>query len=191
MLYSKKYFLLTGLLFALLFQGCKKEPESPIIPLEDFFKNPKQTNFQLSPNGEKISFLQPYKNRMNLFVCNFDSSDIVRITSDTLRDIDSYFWSGSNRLVYLQDTDGDENYKLIAVNIDGSGTVNLTPFEGTKVFVIDDLPDNDDEMIIAMNRRNPSIFDAYKINVNTGELTLLMQNPGNITSWFTDNKGSD
>ena len=126
---------------------------------------------------------------MNLFVCNFDSSDIVRITSDTLRDIDSYFWSGSNRLVYLQDTDGDENYKLIAVNIDGSGTVNLTPFERTKVYVIDDLPDNDDEMIIAMNRRNPSIFDAYKINVNTGELTLLMQNPGNITSWFTDNKG--
>jgi dipeptidyl aminopeptidase/acylaminoacyl peptidase len=44
-------------------------------------------------------------------------------------------------------------------------------------------------MIIAMNKRNPEIFDVYRVDLNTKELTLIAENPGNVTSWVTDHAG--
>jgi dipeptidyl aminopeptidase/acylaminoacyl peptidase len=40
-----------------------------------------------------------------------------------------------------------------------------------------------------LNKRNPEFYDAYRININTGELTMVGENPGNITGWLTDNAG--
>jgi len=39
-----------------------------IIPMQDFFKNPQQVRFQLSPDGQYISFLAPWENRLNVHV---------------------------------------------------------------------------------------------------------------------------
>jgi hypothetical protein len=41
-----------------------------------------------------------------------------------------------------------------------------------------------------MNRRNKEIFDAYRLNIDSGELTLEAENPGNITEWITDHDGA-
>ncbi len=87
------------------------------------------------------------------------------------------------------DRNGDENFRAYAVNIDGSGLKDLTPFENVRVRIIDDLEDNPNEIMIGMNRRNPKIFDAYRLNVFTGELALVGENPGNISDWLTDNAG--
>ncbi|MFM9945840.1 MAG: S9 family peptidase, partial [Bacteroidia bacterium] len=38
------------------------------IPLKDFFKNPNKSGYQISPDGKYISYLGPYKKRMNIFV---------------------------------------------------------------------------------------------------------------------------
>ena len=75
------------------------------------------------------------------------------------------------------------------MNIDGTKEVNLTPFDNVKSQIIDDLEDDPDFMIVGLNIRNPQIHDAYRLNVNSGELTMLAENPGNISSWMTDNNG--
>ena len=159
------------------------------IPMRDFFKNPEKAYFQVSPDGQYISFTQPYENRMNVFVLPRGSNQASRVTSVTDRDIWEYFWKGNQIILYLKDFGGDENFHLFAADIEGNKEVDLTPFDSTRVYVIDDLRDHQTDVILGMNKRNKEIFDAYRLNTVTGELTLIAENPGNITGWVTDHEG--
>ncbi len=163
--------------------------DEPLIPMEDFFRNPEQSGFQLSPNGEYISFMKPWERRMNIFVQKIGAEEAVRVTSATERDIPAYFWSGNDRIVYLQDRGGDENYRLYAVSSDGTESRELTPFENTRVTIVDSLEEQDDFLLIGMNRRDQRLFDVYRLNLATGDLTLLEENPGDIAGWMTDHDG--
>lgn len=172
--------------------GCSGQTaEQPprLIPMEDFFKNPKETGYDLSPDGKHVAFLKPWENRLNVHVLAIGGEEPVRITSDMERDIRGFAWANNTRIVYFQDSGGDENYHAFAADIDGGNVVELTPFEGVKVGMIDDLEDNDEEMLISMNRNNPQVFDVYRINIVTGEMSLVAENPGNILGWVTDNDG--
>jgi dipeptidyl aminopeptidase/acylaminoacyl peptidase len=159
------------------------------IPLRDFFRNPERSGFQISPDGNSISFTQPYQNRMNVFVRPRAGGEAVRVTSETERDVAGYFWKGSNRIVYVKDFKGDENYHVVAVDADGKNLVDLTPFEKVQASIIDDRYDNDGEMLVSMNKRNPEVFDVYRVDLNTKQLTLIAENPGNVTGWVTDHTG--
>ncbi len=160
------------------------------IPLRDFFKNPEKAYFQISPDGNYISFTQPYQNRMNIFVQRRGENEATRITSVTDRDISSYFWKGNDRILYFKDFGGDENFHLFVVDREGTKELDLTPFDSVQVRLIDDLIDHPTDVLIAMNKRNPQIFDAYRLNTVSGELTMVAENPGNIVSWMTDHDGN-
>ncbi|MBC8754942.1 S9 family peptidase [Kordia sp. YSTF-M3] len=185
--------------FILLFMACKEEtkkvPElaekqqAPKISVKDFFKNSEKRSFSLSPNGEYIAYLAPYKDRMNIHVRKFDSDAVTRVTSVEDRDLSGYFWANDDRLVFIRDEGGNENFHLFAVNKDGTNEKDLTPFDGVRSQIIDALEDNQDEMIIGLNKRIPQVFDPYRLDINSGALTLLYENPGNITGWQTDHDG--
>lgn len=162
------------------------------IPVEDFFQNPERTAYKISPDGEYISYLGPYETRLNVFVQKIGSDEVKRVTNQTERDIIAYFWANDNRLVYLQDKAGDENHHIYVAGRDGTGEKDLTPFDGVKAMVIDDLEDMEDEMIVGLNKRNPQLFEPYRLNLETGELTLLAENTdpvSPISSWITDHDG--
>ena len=159
------------------------------IPLKDFFKNPESTAYQLSPDGKHFAFLAPYQKRMNIHVKPVDSDEIIRITSVEDRDIGGFVWVNNTRLIYVRDFGGDENFHILASSIDGTNDVDLTPFDGVRAQVIDDLEDDENHVIVGLNKRNPQIFDPYRLNVNSGELEMITENPGNITAWMTDHDG--
>ena len=166
-----------------------KEEMPRLIPMKDFFRNPEKTAFQLSDDGEHFAFLKPWENRLNIHVQKIGSDEEVRITSATERDIAGYLWVSNSRIAYVQDKGGDENFRAYAVNIDGSEEKELTPFEKVRVTLIDELKNDDEHIMIGMNKRDARVFDAYRINVNTGELEMVAENPGNIVSWYTDHDG--
>jgi dipeptidyl aminopeptidase/acylaminoacyl peptidase len=159
------------------------------IPLEDFFKNPEKSSYQISPEGGYFSFMAPVESRMNVFVQGVDSKVAVQVTFEKERDVAGYTWANDNRLIFLKDNAGDENYKLFAVDRDGKNLMGLTDFDKVLTQIIDDLPDNPEEMIIGMNRRDPQVFDAYRINIITGKMKLIAENPGNISEWMCDHDG--
>lgn len=159
------------------------------IPLEDFFRNPQTSQYRISPDGKYYSFMKPYKNRRNIYIRAIGSDEELRLTADTLRDIPVHFWANNSQILYLQDKAGDENHHLFIANIDGSGAKDLTDFDGVKVWVIDDLPDQENFVIIAMNKNNPALFEPYRLNLKTRKLTQLAENPGYITGWLTDHDG--
>ena len=162
----------------------------PQIPLRDFFKNPEKSGFDLSPNGEYLAFLAPYQNRMNLHIQKVGSEEVTRITQVTERDIAGYFWADDAQLVYLQDHGGDENFYLTVVNRNGEGERALTDIENVRTQIIDDLEDIPNEMIIALNERNPEVFDPYRLKITTGKRQMIAENPGNIVGWMTDHAGA-
>lgn len=165
------------------------QDEDRELTVRDFFKNSEVMMFRLSPDGENISYLAPYESRMNIFVLSANGGEPVRLTSETDRSIMAYAWVNNERIVYLKDTGGDENYQLYGVKKDGSDFKDYTANPQVMVQIADLLKDNDEEILIAMNERNPQVFDIYRLNVNTGEKTLVCENPGNIQGWMMDHKG--
>src|SRR5215212_86815 len=163
-----------------------KSPLPPLVPLKDFFRNPVKVSYSLSPNGEYLAFMQPWEDRLNIFVEKIGTGQATRITSAKARDISGYAWKGDNRIVYIQDTGGDENFRLYAVSIDGSNPKDLTPFEKVRAQIIDRLEQNENEILVGLNKRVPQVSDVYRINVNTGEMQMVAENPGNYTGWGTD-----
>ena len=168
--------------------GINTSAQAP-IPLKDFFKNPEKSGYQISPDGKYISYLGPYKKRMNIFVRPIDGEKAKQITKVTDRVLGGYFWKSGSRLVYLKDNAGDENFHIYAVNADGSDLKDLTPFEGVKADFVDVLEDNENEMLIQLNKESREVFDVYRLNITTGEILKIAKNPGNITGWVTDHEG--
>lgn len=160
-----------------------------MISLEDFFRNSDRSGFQISPDGRHISFVAPYKDRMNIFVRPTDGGEELQITAETERSIAGYMWADNERLLFMKDTAGDENYRLYGVNLDGTDLRCYTDFPGVRTSIIDDLEDVPHQILIGMNRRNPEVFDPYRLDLQTGELTQLAENPGNWQGWMTDHNG--
>ena len=133
-----------------------------MIPLEDFFRKPEKISPRLSPDGSHLAYLEPWERRMNVTVRDLRTGEETRVTEARERDIPGFLWVAADRLVYVQDSGGDENYRLFAVGCDGSNPLDLTPFDGVQCRIVDDLEDNDDEILFQMNRRDPELFDVYR-----------------------------
>ena len=160
------------------------------IPMRDFFKNSEKIGYKLSPNGAYLSYMAPYENRMNVFLQKIDSEETFRLTSETDRSIAGYFWVGDKYLCYLKDNAGDENFHIYGVDIESKvAPKDLTPFPNVLARLVDKLDDFEDEIMVELNKRNPQIFDVYRLNIKTGELTMVAENPGNISGWMTDHDG--
>lgn len=159
------------------------------IPLQDFFRNPEKTNFQISDDGKHTSHLAPVDRRMNIFISPLGKGDVQQITFETDRDIATYFWGNNEHVLFLKDNKGDENFKLFSVNINSGEQICLTPFDNTTTQIIDELETIDNSILIGLNKRNVQIFDVYKLNIETGEMDLVFENPGNVSSYVTDHSG--
>jgi dipeptidyl aminopeptidase/acylaminoacyl peptidase len=155
--------------------------------MRDFFRNPQESDHQVSPDGNYISYLAPYERRMNVFVKPAGGA-ATRVTSETERDIAGYFWKG-NRILYVKDFGGDENFHVVSVNLQGEDMKDLTPGEKVQAHIVDALIDDDQHVIVAHNRRDAEVFDVFRTDVLTGREELIAQNPGDITVWMTDHDG--
>jgi dipeptidyl aminopeptidase/acylaminoacyl peptidase len=160
----------------------------PLIPREVLFGNPERARPQLSPDGKYLAYIAPdEKNVLQVWLQTVGKSDDRQITADEKRGIRSYFWMYDGKhLIYMQDADGDENFHCYSVDITSDTVKDLTPFEGVKADPIDLDPHFPDEMLVALNRNNPQVFDVYRINLKTGAVDFDTENPGNIVAWTAD-----
>ncbi len=165
--------------------------ETQQYPVEDFFRLPKKSRYQLSPDGNLFAYLGPFERRLNIFVQKPNGKRARRITEVTDRDIAWFFWK-DNRIVFAKDDGGDENFHLYSVGADGNNLKDLTPFAGVRIDLIDDLEDIEHEIIISMNKNNPQLFEPYRLNITTGEIHQLAENPNPMEpmdGWMTDHEG--
>ena len=163
-------------------------PLPTLIPRAVLFGNPEKTDPQISPDGRKLAYLAPKDGVLNVWVRTLGQTDDRAVTSDTLRGIRSFFWRGdSAHLLYLQDVGGDENFHLYQTEIETQQTEDLTPFPGARALPLALNPNIPDEMLVSTNHRDLSVFDVYRLDLNTRTLTPDTQNPGDVSGYAADN----
>ncbi|MGV8126175.1 MAG: alpha/beta fold hydrolase [Methanothrix sp.] len=157
---------------------CIAEKSSPLISRSLLFGNPDRTTTRVSPDGSMMSFLAPVDGVLNVWVGPVGQPDKAKpVTNDTYRGIRSYFWAYTNEhILFLQDLNGDENWRIYSVNLSSGKTKDLTPFEGVQSQIQATSPKFPLECIIGMNRRDPEWHDLFRLNIETGNLNLIQEN---------------
>lgn len=162
----------------------------PLIPLRHLFDNPERAGARLSPDGRRISWLAPRDGVLNVWVRDVEGGEPWPVTDDRHRGIRAYLWSrDSTRILYLQDAGGDENNHLFSVDALGGRARDLTPFPGVKAGLIAAPRATPRHILVSMNLRDRSLFDAYRLTLATGRLELVGANPGDILGWQEDRDG--
>jgi dipeptidyl aminopeptidase/acylaminoacyl peptidase len=162
----------------------------PLISRDVLFGNPERTSPALSPDGSRLAWLAPDTNNvLQVWVQTVGKSDQKIVTADKKRGIRQYFWAKDNRtLLYLQDSDGDENFHVYGVDLPSGNVRDFTPFQGVRAMVTDLNPDFPNELLLALNLRARELFDVYRLNIKNGALDLDTENPGDVADWGTDAK---
>jgi dipeptidyl aminopeptidase/acylaminoacyl peptidase len=158
---------------------------SQLIPLTVLFGNPERVSPRLSPDGSQLAWIAPHKGVLNVWRApissqagvDWDAAEVV--TDDTDRGIRQFAWAHDGRhLLYLQDTGGDENWRLHDVDLTTMQRRDLTPFEGVQTQLIATEKDFPDEILIGLNKDNVQLHDVYRLDLRTAELTKELTNPG-------------
>lgn len=162
--------------------------------VENYFEKPKSSSFRLSPNGKYLSYRERDDNAKNhVYVKEVATGKITKAIEEKDELIKGYGWINEGRLLYVMDTGGDENIHIFAVDLDGKNGIDLTPYEGVKANLLNDLKEQKDYIIVSMNKDNKQVFEPYKVNVNTGESVKLFTNddPANsIQGYIFDKDGN-
>jgi len=151
-----------------------KETGNYNYSVEDYFRTPQTFAFQLSPNGDHIAYMKRRDSgERDLYLMDTETKKESLLKKQEQDLIRGFSWANDERILYLQDKGGDENYHVYGVDINGENDKELTPFEGVRVNIIESLKEDKEHIIIQMNKDNPQQEEPYRLNINTGEITKL------------------
>ncbi len=173
------------------------------IPAATFLRRPEFNDMALSPNGEKLAAVSPFKGRSNLVVIDLNKRSRQIITSFEQMDVANFHWVNNKRLCLRvadgQDVTGAYTYRgTYCINDDGSDLRDFTRLgvsasgavgSGTLINMtpIRSAGEDSVEYIVAMPMRSSTSDDLYRFNTVTGKYTLLtFDSPGRVDSWVSD-----
>src|ERR1700730_10080293 len=163
-----------------------------LIPRQVLCGNPERVSPSISPDGTQLAWIAPHEEVLNVWVApasteaGVDWASARVVTDDTDRGIRMFAWAHDGRhLLYLQDTGGDENWRLHDVDLQTMQRRDLTPFSGVQARVLAMERKFPTEVLVGLNRDNAQLHDVYRLDLVTGELTKEVANPGYI-SWLAD-----
>ena len=159
-----------------------------LIPRKALFGNPEREQARISRDGSRIAFLAPLNGVLNVWVAPASAPQDARaVTSDAKRGIRFYVWTHNpDYLLYVQDSEGDEDWHIYAVNVASGDTKDLTPFEGVHATMFPMSPKFPNEALIGLNDRDARCHDVHRVNILTGETSLVMQNDIGAFGFVTD-----
>lgn len=157
-----------------------------LIPLEVLHGNPEKLHPQISPDGKRMAYIAPVGGVLNVWVGTIGKDDYAPVTKDTDRGIQAYAWANNNRhLLYIQDQGGDENWRVYTVDLEDGAIVDRTPFDGVHALVMAGRKQYPNELLIGLNKDNPQLHDVYHLDLESGELRKVAENPG-FAGWVPD-----
>ncbi|HMK96862.1 MAG TPA: S9 family peptidase [Acidimicrobiales bacterium] len=165
-----------------------------LIPREVLFGNPERLSPALSPDATRLAWLAPSDGVLNVWVGPFGSEsglDVAGarvVTDDKDRGIRLFMWApDGSRILYLQDTGGDENWRLYDVDLETNERRDLTPYDGVQARIVAAEPGRPDEILVGLNKDNPQLHDVYRLDLRNGDLERKVTNIGYL-DWLADSE---
>src|SRR5262250_1584132 len=164
-----------------------------LIPRRVLFGNPERVAPRISPDASTLAWIAPHEGVLNVWTAPIGAAGVDLaaarvVTNDTDRGIRVFLWAHDGRhLLYLQDTGGDENWRLYDVDLITMQHRDLTPFEGVQAQILATEKKLPNEVLVGLNRDNPALHDVYRLDLVTGELVKEVENPG-FAGWVADTK---
>ena len=190
-----KAFLTSLALFGLMTMSVHAQQNlPPLIPREVLFGNPERANPQISPDGRLLAYLAPHNGVLNVWIRTVGQQDDRVVTDDRKRGIRIYFWQPDSRhIIYLQDQNGDENWRVYQTSVETKQTRDLTPFERVQARIVAVDPDIPDRILVALNNRDPRLHDVYRVDLKTGKTEWLRRvgNTKNLKTSFLPGRFPD
>ncbi|MEJ6544415.1 S9 family peptidase [Brachybacterium paraconglomeratum] len=163
-------------------------PTAATLTIEDLLRPPERSGITISPDGTRLAHLAMWHERLNIWVEEIDADAPAHcVTADDSRSITRYLWADdSRRLLYQQDSDGDENWHVFRIDLDqpGAPAVDLTPFPGATAQGLELRQGLPGHATVQMNADSPTEFDLYDLEIATGALTRLAPSPGEGSTWM-------
>jgi dipeptidyl aminopeptidase/acylaminoacyl peptidase len=157
-----------------------------LIPRSTLFTLVDKTSVSFSRDGTKISYLAPFNNALNVWVAPVDKPQDAKPVTGSNRGTRTYVWAyTNNHVLYLQDNDGDENYQIFSADLTTGGVRMLTP-RSARTSVFRASAKFPREILITSNERDAKTFDIYRVNIETGDKTLVLQNNDGYDSFTGD-----
>jgi dipeptidyl aminopeptidase/acylaminoacyl peptidase len=183
------------------FTACLCAQQPPIIDRAAFFGEIQIAGAQISPDGQYLSFLKPFKGTRNIWVKKAGEpfSAARPMSNEASRPIRQYFWSRDSKyILYAQDAGGDENFNVYAIDPRAAAdpvtgvppTRALTSFKGVRTMIYATPKAKPDILYIGLNDRDPRWHDLYELKLATGEKKLIRKNTEQIAGWDFDHDGN-
>ena len=149
-----------------------------LIPRRTLFDNPTLFGAKISPDGRWISWRAPVDGVLNVWIAS--ASDIKTaqpVTRTRGRPINWQDWSADGRfLMFLNDETGDENRHLFVVDPVTHATRDVTQLANISVQLSLWSPEAPGEVAVKINDRDARWHDLYRIDLATGQRTLIWEN---------------
>ncbi len=159
----------------------------PLVPRSVLFGNPERTGASLSPDGTRLGFVAPVDGVLNVWVGPADDpSAATPVTFDRGHGVTAYRFAHDDRtLLYLRDNDGDEDWRLYTLDLETGEATLRTPESGVTAALMGHNRWHPDTVLVGLNTDNPQLHDVYSLDLTTGALTKVEQNPG-FAGWLVD-----
>src|SRR5689334_13812206 len=107
----------------------------PLIPRAVLFSAAENLNPTVSPDGRRLAWLAPDANHvLQIWMRTLGREDAKQLSREKTRPIYQYSWADDNgTILYVQDSNGDENNHLYAIDVASGNIRDLTPWEGIRV----------------------------------------------------------
>ncbi len=157
----------------------------PLIARDVLFGNPERAAPKISPDAKRLAWLAPdEKNVLQVWVRTVGKEDARKVTADPKRGIRQYAWAEDDRtLLYLQDSDGDENFHVYGADLETGNVRDYTPFQGVRAELGPPSPKVRDRILVMLNLRDRKVFDVHSVDLASGAVKLEAQNPGDVMGW--------
>ncbi len=164
---------------------------SSLIPLEVLTGFVEYTTPQLSPDGTLILYRHMNDYRDDIIVEDWRTGTQTFISwPEEAGGIPRFSFAPDGRtILFFVDVMGDENFGLYTSDLISGETKTLLPGGENNCYYVSFVPENDDEIYIALLNRVTSAYDLYILNYKTGQKQLVLKNPGDIRRFIIDQSG--
>lgn len=131
-----------------------------------------------SPDNEKIVFHSNRMGNYDIYIMNFDGSNLIRLTDDPEMDRTPSWSPNGEKITFVSTRDG--NYDVFVMDTDGANQINLTQLKSSKEIHPYWSPDG--SKIIFNSSRIDDSYDIYQMNADGSDLEKLRKNSdGEVT----------